>query len=128
MVLGAAAAAVIAVVLVGPRLGERGGQEPPPVRGDSAAGAVAVVSPDEGATLREAPAFVWRPVPHATAYRISVTTETGDSVWASTTGDTAIAAPADAFPLSAVYYWYVDALMRDGSSIPGSAHEFRLSP
>jgi len=126
--LGAAAAAVIAVVLLGPRLGGRHVVEPPPVRGDSAADAVAAIAPPEGATLSGTPTLVWRSLRDATAFRVAITSESGDSVWAAVVSDTAVTPPAGVLATSSLYYWYVDALRNDGSSVPGTAHVFRLGP
>lgn len=125
--MGAAAAAVLAAVLVGPRVGQRADDDAPPVRGDSAA-TMSVVAPADGATLGELPEFAWRPMPGATTYRVSVTGADGDSIWAVTTRDTAVRPSESAVqPRSGVYYWYVDALLADGGSIAGTAHEFRLT-
>jgi anti-sigma factor RsiW len=127
LVPAAAAAAVIAVVLVGPRLGQRQ-PEPPPVRGDGAPPAVVTLTPPDGATLT-APVFAWRPVAGATAYRISITRADGDSVWAAAVGDTSVRVPDGVLaPAPGGYFWYVDALLADGRSVPGTAHEFRLGP
>jgi predicted anti-sigma-YlaC factor YlaD len=122
----AAAAAVIAVVLIGPRLGERPAVTPP-VRGDSTSTVVSL-SPRNGATL-VTPVFAWRPVAGATAYRITITRADGDSVWAASVRDTSVRVPDGALvPAPDGYFWYVDALLADGRSIAGSAHEFRLGP
>jgi anti-sigma factor RsiW len=126
--LGAAAAAVIAMVLVGPRLGGRHAHEPPPLRGDSAADAVAAIAPPDGATLSGTPTLVWRSLRDATAFRVAVTSETGDSIWAAVVADTSVTPPAGVLAKAGLYYWYVDALRSDGSSVPGTAHEFRLGP
>jgi anti-sigma factor RsiW len=123
----AAAAAVIAVVLIGPRLGERQTRTPP-VRGDESTPAVVTLSPPDGATLT-APVFAWRPVAGATAYRIAITRADGDSVWAASVRDTSIRAPEGVLvPSAEGYFWYVDALLADGRSVAGTAHEFRLGP
>lgn len=123
----AAAAAVIAVVLVGPRLGERPAVTTP-VRGGDSTSAVVSLSPPDGATLA-APVFTWRPVAGATAYRIAITRADGDSVWAASVRDTSVRAPDGVLvPAPDGYFWYVDALLADGRSIAGTAHEFRLGP
>jgi anti-sigma factor RsiW len=126
-VVGAAAAAVIAVVLVGHRAGPAG-PTPPPVRGGGS-DAVTTVSPADGTTLDAPPTFAWHPVSGATAYRISISRADGDSVWAASLRDTVVRAPEGVLtPTPDGYFWYVDALLADGRSLPGTAHEFRLGP
>jgi anti-sigma factor RsiW len=126
--VGAAAAAVIAVVLVGHRAGGPAGPTSPPVRGDGSA-AVTTVSPADGATVAAPPTFAWHPVSGAAAYRISISRADGDSVWAASLRDTVVRAPEGVLtPAPDGYFWYVDALLADGRSLPGIAHEFRLVP
>jgi anti-sigma factor RsiW len=126
---GAAAAAVTAVVLVGHRAGGPTGPATPPVRGDGSAAAVTTVSPPEGASIDAPPTFAWQPVAGATAYRISITRADGDSVWAASLRDTVARAPEGVLtPAPDGYFWYVDALLADGRSVAGTAHEFRLGP
>ena len=127
--VAAAAAAVIALVLLGPRA-QRPLTDEPPVRGDDAAAAAAtLVAPADGAILAAAPLFAWRPLPGATAYRISVSRADGDSVWAATVRDTVVAMPAGVLPGGTdSYYWYVDVLLSDGRSLAGKPRQFRLGP
>jgi len=123
----AAAAAVIAVVLIGPRLGSRPA-ETSPVRGEDSISAVVSLSPRDGAAL-VTPVFAWRPVAGATAYRIAITRADGDSVWAASIRDTTVRVPDGVLvPAPDGYFWYVDALLADGRSVAGTAHEFRLGP
>ena len=94
----------------------------------SSAPAVTTVSPPEGATIEASPTFTWRPVAGASAYRISITRADGDSVWAASVSDTAVRAPEGTLTQgSGTYFWYVDALLADGRSVAGTAHEFHLS-
>lgn len=125
----AAAAAVIAIALVGPRVAHRTSAAPePPVRGTPGM-VVSVVAPAEGESISGTPAFTWRAVPGATAYRVTVSRADGDSVWAATVRDTTARSPASvALGGSDPYYWYVDVLLADGRSIGGTAHEFRVRP
>jgi anti-sigma factor RsiW len=124
----AAAAAIIAVALIGPRARQEAREAVPPVRGDTAA-AVEVLAPRDGAAPTATPVFVWRPVPGAAAYRVSVSLADGDSVWAFTTRDTSARPPDSLLARDVeVYYWYVDALLSDGRSVAGTAHQFRLGP
>jgi hypothetical protein len=124
---GAAAAATITLVLLGPHLGGRPAGAPP-VRGDDSIAAVVTLAPLDGAELRT-PTFAWRPVAGATAYRIAITRADGDSVWAASVQDTAVRMPDGVLvPGAERYFWYVDALLADGQSVAGTAHEFRLRP
>jgi len=125
LVAGAAAAAVIAGVLLA-----RPGTPPAGdvVRGDTTAAAVTPVLPADGAVVAGVPTLIWRSVTGAATYRVSVTGENGDSVWAAETADTTAAPPAMALPGTGRYFWIVDALLADGRSVTSGAHEFRISP
>jgi anti-sigma factor RsiW len=128
--IGLAAAAAIAVVVLGPQLDREPGVTPPPLRGDSLpAAALVLVAPADGAELREPPVLAWRAVAGAAAYRVLVSRADGDSVWAETTRDTMATPPAAALdPSPEPYYWYVDALLADGQSVGATPHRFRLGP
>lgn len=128
--LGLAAAAAIAVVVLGPHFARQPAVTTSPVRGDSLPGAaLALLAPADGARLREAPLLAWRGVEGATAYRVQVSRADGDSVWAETTRDTTATPPAAALePSPEPYYWYVDALLADGRSVAGTPHRFHLGP
>jgi anti-sigma factor RsiW len=125
----AAAAAVIAVALVGPRLAPRTAAPPASeVRGSDVVG-VRAVAPADGAEIRGAPEFTWHAVPGATVYRVTVSRPDGDSVWSATVRDTTASPPPSVVPPGPdPYYWYVDALLGDGRSISGPAREFRARP
>jgi hypothetical protein len=125
--LAIAAAAVIAVVVVGRTLDSTPADEGPVVRGDSAGAVVSTVAPAEGAALESPPVFVWHPVPDATIYRLSLTRPNGDSAWAASVRDTTVAAPDSALA-PGTYYWIVDALLSDGAVVSGKAREFRIGP
>jgi hypothetical protein len=88
---------------------------------------VSAVQPANDATLSAPPVFVWRSVPGAAAYRITVSRPDGDSVWAASLRDTVARAPDSALAADA-YYWYVDAILSDGTSRAGTVHRFRLTP
>lgn len=125
--IAAAAAAVIAVVVVSRPAGRPSAGTTPTVRGDTGASAVSMVQPAKDATLAAPPVFVWRAVPGATAYRITVSRADGDSVWTASVPDTSARAPASALAAD-TYYWYVDAILADGSSRAGTPHRFSLAP
>jgi hypothetical protein len=119
----AAAIAAITVLVPGPDLpsdverdGERGTQIVP-------------VAPAEGVVVAERPVFIWRRLPVAVTYRLTVSGEDGDSTWVGTTPDTSLAVPRGvALKRSARYYWYVDALLPDGRSLTTGIIEFRTGP
>jgi hypothetical protein len=124
----AAAAAVAGLVMVGPGLIRRPVGDPL-VRGSEPSVAIAAVRPSDGAELEAAGDFVWQGVAGATAYRVTVSRQDGDSVWAVSTSDTTTRASEELLRAGpGRYYWYVDALLEDGRSVSGPVHEFRLGP
>lgn len=126
--VAAAAAVVAGIVLLGPGI-MRHPASTPQIRGAESQPVVSVVLPADGAVLPAAPDFTWRAVPGATAYRVSVSRASGDSVWATTTSDTNVRGSAHVSRAgSGLYYWYVDVLLEDARSIAGSVHEFRIEP
>ena len=128
-VVAAAAAAVAGIVILGPSLVPSRPADIPQIRGAEAQPAVSIVLPADGAVLNAAADFTWRSVPGATAYRVSVTRASGDSVWATTTSDTSVRASAHVSQAgSGLYYWYVDVLLEDARSVAGPVHEFRIEP
>lgn len=131
----AAAAAVIAVVLLGPRLGPELGPE----RGPAGAGAprergradaaVTLVAPAPNARVRATPDLTWHPVANATNYRVTITRADGDSIWSASVTDTTARPPGGSLtPSDGEYYWYVDALLADGRSVAAPVQRFRLEP
>jgi hypothetical protein len=127
--VAAAAAAVAGIVLLGPSLVPRRPAEAPQIRGAEQQPAVSVVLPADGAVLTAPPDFTWRAVPGATAYRVSVSRASGDSVWATTTSDTSVRGADHVSRVGpGLYYWYVDVLLEDARSIAGPVHEFRIEP
>jgi hypothetical protein len=126
--VAAAAAAVAGIVLLGPSLVPRR-PSAPQIRGADSLPAVSVILPADGAVLAAAPDFTWRAVPGATAYRVSVSRASGDSVWATTTSDTSVRGSDHVSRAgSGLYYWYVDVLLEDARSVAGPVHEFRIEP
>jgi hypothetical protein len=125
--VAAAAAAAIAVVMVSRPAGRSAAGTTPAVRGDTGTSAVSMVQPANDATLASPPVFVWRAVSGATAYRITVSRADGDSAWTASVPDTTARAPASALAAD-TYYWYVDAILADGSSRAGTPRRFSLAP
>jgi hypothetical protein len=110
-VLAAAAAVIIGVGLV---LGRGRPSVPDDVlRGDRSL--PAPVSP-RGIVSAGDLAFVWRSVPGASSYELTVTTEGGTRIYQATTRDTTIAPPSGTALAAGDYYWIVRVTMPDGSS------------
>lgn len=128
--IGLAAAAVIAVVVLLRPAGNRAEMPAADVlRGSERASAVITVAPADSAVVQGQPVLVWRPVPGATGYRVTLSREDGDSLWTGSSSDTTAAVPAGvALGRSARYFWYVDALLPDGQSLTSGIHEFTTGP
>jgi hypothetical protein len=124
----AAAAAVLAgLVVLWPRAGSRIGDDT--LRDGGPPDAIAVVTPADGAVLAGRPTLMWRAVPRAVTYRVRVTASDGDSLWAVHTSDTVVTVPETVVADSgATQYWYVDALLADGSSSSSGLRSYRTGP
>jgi hypothetical protein len=127
--LAAFAAAATLLLVVWLRVVDRGGPGGPVVRDREPApfAAVIILTPDSLATLPLT--FTWHGVSSATAYRVSLTSTTGDLIWSGATSDTAIGVP-DSVSLAAghAYFYYVDALLADGTSGTSGVREVRVRP
>jgi hypothetical protein len=127
-----AAAAVLALFLIGQPWKDSvlSEGEPPSIqRGTGTASVVLVLSPLDGSSLTTAELiFSWRPTDGELAlYRLVLTTENGDSVWAATTRDTTLVPPAGTvLEQGTTYLWYVDALLPDGRPTSTGVHYFRI--
>ena len=80
---------------------------------------ISIVTPaSDSRAAADSVTFVWRAIPGVTTYNLFVADSVGALVFSTKTTDTAIA-PGSKLRLSpgALYYWYVDALSSDGSSI-----------
>jgi hypothetical protein len=132
--IGAAAAAVLLFALVQP-LTRSDSPRPDSLRAtdrpsavDRRAG-VATVAPSVGALVDPSSVvFAWRSAGVEVLYRLAVTDAEGTAVWTDSTSDTVLALPRTvALRRGQTYYWYVDALHRDGSSATTGVHRF-LTP
>jgi len=124
----AAAAAVALAVGIFNRPKDAG--TPDDIRGPTApaVAAVAVVAPAQGELLARSGSFRWRAIAGAITYRLSVSDPQGNQIWSVTTSDTSVARPAEVrFQPEQDYFWYVDALLPDGSSNTSGVHRFRVS-
>ena len=88
-----------------------------PVRGET--GDVTLAAPAAGATVAEAPTFVWHPLPEASAYVLEIQRADGSVARSDTTADTTLALPGAALP-PAEYRWWVREVT-DGSEPRSSA-------
>lgn len=125
-----AAAAVFAIVLLKPGSSEtRSAPQPAERRGvTEQARAIEMVSPLEGGTLDSHGAFTWHAVDGG-SYTIFVLDEAGKTIFQGSIIDTVQPMPAALLKNGAGrYYWSVDALMSDGSSVTSGAREFVVNP
>ncbi len=69
--------------------------------------------------------FVWGPAGAGASYQLTLTNDEGGVLWELDTTDT-IASLPDTIELEpgAVHYWYVDALLEDGSHASSGVHSF----
>lgn len=88
---------------------------------------VEVIQPADGAPLTSTGKLLWRSSPKAVTYRLTVTDQAGKEVWSITTPDTSVAPPTVQLARNTVYFWYVDALLPDGSSNTSGVYRFRVS-
>jgi Putative zinc-finger len=130
----AAAAAVLAVVLLG-RGPRATGPVNEPVRSGEEAG------PEDGLRLRAlAPAdrdtvsvrglvFTWAGQAGRPLYRLTLIDGSGHAVWFQDTSDTTLALPAKvSLDRGKTYFWYVDALDAEGRSLTTGTLRFTSSP
>ena len=127
--IGLAAAAAI-VIAVWPRGDIERAPQPverntPPA---ASAGAVAIVSPaPDGPLDASSRTFTWRR-DDGSSYKITVTDETGKSIWSQTTSDTTAVLPLSIeLTPGSRYFWYVDALRPDGRSVTSGINGFNAA-
>jgi len=125
-VLAAAAAAVILVVL--PNRHSDSLQPPSPAERRAAGedgGRVNLLGPGDAAVVPIASArFAWQSEGDA-SYRITIADATGATIWTTLTSDTTVVLPASiVLRPGQHYYWYVDAMRIDGSSITSGPRSF----
>lgn len=124
-----AVAAVLAVVMV-PSLSQKPAIQQVATERRAAADAgarIRTVAPADGAVVGSAGVrFTWDAVSAAT-YELTVTDAQGRTIWQAATTDTTLVLPGTA-KLSgpASYYWNVDALAPDGSSMTTGVREFKV--
>ena len=129
----AAAAAAVAVFMLGPAQRETlpsGG--PPVMRGEQAEGTLrfAAVSPMDGAEVsRDSLVFSWRSEGTGVHYLLTLTDGNGDVLWTAGTSDTSLALPLEVgLAPGQRYFWYVDALLERARSSTTGVREILIQP
>lgn len=129
--LAAAAAALIAIGVLSRN--ERSAPSTTPVaterRSDAEdGGRIALLTPSERQPVEPASVlFSWGAVGNA-SYRLTVTDSLGGTLWTTTTASPRVRLPASVrLEPSRRYYWYVDALLLDGSSLTSGPRAFGTS-
>jgi hypothetical protein len=91
----------------------------------SAAGAITIVSPVPGSQMdASSRTFTWRR-DDGSSYKVTVTDETGRSIWSLTTQDTTVVLPSSVeLAPGSRYFWYVDALRPDARSVTSGINSF----
>ena len=126
---GALAAAAGLVILIVPRVSRRATQGTTDglTRRGSTPNSVATIDPAPRVSVdRDSIRFTWHGERDA-SYRIVVLDSAGLQVYTTPTTDTVVIPPAS-LQLSpgAQYFWYVDALRPDGSSVPTAPSSFSI--
>ncbi|HVF40659.1 MAG TPA: hypothetical protein VM939_12235 [Gemmatimonadaceae bacterium] len=126
----AVAAAAILILAVLPRDRSRATSDVPMERESAIedGGRIVLISPAVNQTVdRNRLRFLWR-AEETASYRLTLADSTGNMFWTGTTASSGSTLP-DSVRLSANsrYYWYVDAIRIDGSSITSGPREFRTT-
>lgn len=127
----AAAAAIAAVLLLGPTVEDVTRQEGPIFRADGP-GAIAIAAVSPVAPIHpsfDSVLFVWHKIESDVVYQLTLMDEEGAVLWKGTAEDTTLALPADVeLRPAARYYWYVDALLELARTATSGVQEFVTSP
>ncbi len=132
----AAAAAAAAILITGP-FGTDTSEPPgaalrsPEVAAErEAVPSVTVLEPaSEASVIRDRLVFSWEAVGANVLYRLTLTDESGDPVWSTETDEASIRPPTTlSLEAGATYFWYVDALLTDGTSHTTDVQSFRIMP
>jgi hypothetical protein len=123
-----AAAAVVAFLLANPRSLQRQRPDTSLIRAESSHSGLTAYTPS-GQIPRSNLSFVWGAAPAATAYRLTVTDDGGATIWSVSAVDTTATMP-DAIRVvpGKQYYWVVDALAADGSTVSTGLRNFDIRP
>jgi hypothetical protein len=133
--IGAAAAAAAAVLVFGPGIGSvDSGREPQLRNGaglDEGVRKFETVAPSDGDAVSAlgGSVFLWRQVAPDAFYSLTVTDERGDLVWRGSTADTMLQLPRDLEAEAGTrYYWFVEALLTDGTTATTDANRLWAEP
>jgi hypothetical protein len=82
-----------------------------------------------GNVTRSGLRFIWSSATANASYRVTVSDDSGNTVWSVSGADTSVAIP-DSVRLAgtAHYYWVVDALAADGRTLSTGLREFGVGP
>lgn len=127
-------AAILAFAMI-PRVMSDGGEGAARVRAENsarltdAAPSIAVVTPEDGATVQAARLRLsWRSAGTGAAYTVTVQDSSGTEVWARTSwSDTTVSLPDDVRLRSgSQYFWSVDARRADGNTAKTGVRTFTV--
>jgi hypothetical protein len=133
---GAAAAAIAAVLLIAVVL-PRQASRPSSADGErlretssNASRRIDAVSPTDSAVLAmDSVRFIWHRDSTDAGYRLVVSDDAGNVAWTLDTPDTSVALPTSIrLKRDRVYFWYVDAIGREGTTRATGLRQFRVAP
>lgn len=126
--LVAAASVLLAVILPLSRHPSRESR-PTDQRAPTRESVVVIVDPPPAAAIpRDSLRFTWRAAAAAT-YRVIITDSTGTELYSRATSDTTLALPPSVvLQAGARYFWLVDELRADGTSLSSPASSFSILP
>jgi hypothetical protein len=129
MLPAAAAAAVLFLAVLPSRIGERDEARLRTGVGEGVP-AITVVAPTSGDSVPlDGIDFTWRWFAPDAQYNVRLTTAEGSEVWRTSTRDTSAVPPSDiGLVPGQTYFWYVDALLPDGSSATTGIRRFTVGP
>jgi hypothetical protein len=110
------AIAATAVFAIGGTLLYRGrlAAERQQLRGAERTEVVSLLSPIPGANVTRPVEMIWRSVPDAAPYRVSVVDQNGDAVFTGATADTTLLLPDSVLQEGAPYRWWVETTVPAG--------------
>jgi hypothetical protein len=134
--VGAAAAALTGVLLLGPTVESDLAERESILRDGGPAveeglRKFATVAPLDDARLESlaGSVFVWRQVATGAFYSLTVTNERGDLVWSGSTTDTLLRIPTELeVEPGGRYFWFVEALLTDGTTATTDASRLWAEP
>lgn len=125
-----AAAALLFVLLVKPQISLRDTRQGSDirVRGETQSSRVVTYGP-RGEVSAAGLRFVWGSAGAEAVYKFSATARDGSELWSISTRDTSVALPGSVtLRAGDRYFWQVDALRPDGSTLSTGLEEFVVRP